>query len=135
MQEGARPPGVHRRVSTGWLQGARRQWEEGLLAGLPGVHAAASEPMCASARLARLPAVLGRLPAGYPISSVLAWPHWPLAPLAAALSSLVTACQTEEHAGPREGLVPIGPRSPWSLPTGSEAKAGPLCSGGSRALI
>lgn len=101
-----------------------------MLAGLPGVHAAASEPVCASAWLARLPAVLGRLLAGrYPMSSVLAGPHWLLAPLAAALSSLVTACQTEEHVGPREGLVPIGPCRPWSLPTGSEAKEGPCAVG------
>ena len=36
----------------------------------------------------------------------------------------MTACQTKEHAGPREGLVPIGPRSPWSLPTGFCGRGG-----------
>ena len=88
-----------------------------MLAGLPGVHAAASEPVCTSAWLARLPAVLGRLLAGrYPMSSVLAGPHWLLAPLAAALSSLVTACQTEEHVGPGRGWFPLAPAVPGPCP-------------------
>ncbi|XP_010843969.1 PREDICTED: voltage-dependent T-type calcium channel subunit alpha-1H-like [Bison bison bison] len=40
---------------------------------------------------------------------VLAGPHWLLAPLAAALSSLVTACQTEEHVlRPRRAPVQWG---------------------------
>lgn len=60
------------------------------------------------------------------MSSVLAWPNWSLAPLAARAepSFLVTACQTKEHAGPREGSVPVGPRSTWSLPTGFCGRGG-----------
>lgn len=111
MQEGARPPGVHHRVSTGWLRGTRCQWEEkGLLAGLPGDHAAAFEPVCA--RTACTPACYAGTPAGWS-------PHILSAGRASLASGPLGCCaelssdrmQTEEHAGPREGWFPLAPLS------------------------
>lgn len=83
---------------------------------------------CVHAWLARLPAMLGRLPAGCPTSSALAGPHQPLAPLAAALSSLVTACRPRSMRAPGRGGS-HWPRSPWSLPMGAEAREGPCAVG------
>lgn len=114
-QADARPAGVCCRVGMGQPGlGTRHQWEEGLSTRLPGVHAAACKLMCdplpgLCACLRPCPALRCVSARGCSMSSVLARPCWPPAPLAARAEppSLVTACQTQEHESPRSGSVAL----------------------------